>query len=102
MTNPHSKNPRVECRVPEDIFNLVHDKAKREGLTASDVMRDALIHYFYQTTSLQGTDAGFLAARKLANRLAMASVLEGAKHIPEDFDEAMEWCENVIQESKNK
>ena len=91
----------VQARLTDDLLGLLQEKCEQKGLTNSDVVRSALELYFYGTTaSLQGPDAGFLAARKRAHQLAQVALAVAFDTIPEDYEEAVVWCEAEIARRK--
>ena len=91
-------NPRVECRVSEDVKRLLEQRAEQDGISPSDLMRDALVQYLYGGTqsTLQGPDAGFIAARKQAHRIAMAAIAYAFEQMPESFEDAKAWADDII------
>lgn len=94
-----SKNPRIEARVPHDIQQLLKQRSEQDGITPSELIRDALVQYLYggtQGSMLQGTDAGFQSARKQAHRIAMAALAYAFEQMPDDFEEAKVWADEII------
>jgi hypothetical protein len=91
------KNPKIEARVPEEIERLVKNRAEKDNVTVSDIVRDALSLYFFGNGSLQGVDQGFLAARKIATKLAITALRQAMDIIPNNLEEAQAWCEEYIE-----
>lgn len=77
------------ARLPPDLATAVLDYAEANGLSRTEVVRNAVYQFVYGEQ--QGPDQGFMTARAFAIKMAHASVDLAAASLPTDMSQLDEF-----------
>lgn len=80
------KQRRLSARVPEDLLALVDDECERDSVTPSEVLRKALMLYYYGQA--QGPDVGYMQGRGIGARLIVIMMRKVLSELPLTYEEA--------------
>jgi len=86
--NTGPKQRRLTARVPDDIIALVNAECERDAVTPSEVIRKALMLYYYGQA--QGPDIGYMQGRSVGARLLVVLMREVMADLPPSYEEAYE------------
>lgn len=87
----------VQARVPQHLADAIEALCRKNGLRTSDVIRDALEHYFSGKTSPRTSTEGYLRAVHEGHVVARALLTAARRALPDEPAHARAVVEEILR-----